>query len=130
MSYPFYLKPIKIDGKLLFDGGLYNNFPSDIMYNTFLPDIMIGSNVSGNTRPPEEDNVMSQIKNMIVHQQDFTIACEQSVIITPDTRDMTTFDFDQAEEAIERGYRQTLLLIDSIKILIGDRRVSAELMKD
>lgn len=129
MSYPLYLKPITIDGKLLFDGGLYNNFPADIMYNSFLPDIIIGSNVSGNTRPPEEDNVMSQIKNMIVHQQDFTIACQYSVLIEPDTRDITTFDFDQAEEAIERGYRQTLLLIDSIKALIDGRRVTAEQIK-
>lgn len=126
MSYPLYLKPIKINGKLLFDGGLYNNFPADVMYDAFLPDVMIGSNVSGNTRPPEEDNVFSQIKNMIVHQQDFTLNCKYSVLIKPDTRDMTTFDFDQAEEAIERGYRQALLLIDSIKLLIGDRRVSAE----
>ncbi|MGL5891256.1 MAG: patatin-like phospholipase family protein, partial [Bacteroidia bacterium] len=32
MSYPFYLKPIRVNGKLLFDGGLYNNFPANVMY--------------------------------------------------------------------------------------------------
>src|ERR1019366_4369130 len=32
MSYPFYLHPITVDGKILFDGGLYNNFPTDVMY--------------------------------------------------------------------------------------------------
>ena len=31
MTYPFYLRPISVDGKLLFDGGLYNNFPSNII---------------------------------------------------------------------------------------------------
>ncbi|HET6227023.1 MAG TPA: patatin-like phospholipase family protein, partial [Bacteroidia bacterium] len=31
MSYPFYIRPISIDGALLFDGGLYNNFPSNVM---------------------------------------------------------------------------------------------------
>src|SRR5690606_20362924 len=27
MTYPFFFKPIQIDSTLLFDGGLYNNFP-------------------------------------------------------------------------------------------------------
>ena len=53
MSYPFYLKPISVNGKLLFDGGLYNNFPSDIMYNDFYPDLIIGSNVTGNEPAPD-----------------------------------------------------------------------------
>lgn len=35
MSYPFYIKPITVNGKLLYDGGLYNNFPSNIMYEDF-----------------------------------------------------------------------------------------------
>src|SRR5436190_14085439 len=38
MSYPFYLRPIFIEGKLLFDGGLYNNFPTDVMLEDFNPD--------------------------------------------------------------------------------------------
>ena len=41
MTYPFYLNPIKIDGVLYYDGGLYNNFPADIMYNDFNPDMNI-----------------------------------------------------------------------------------------
>ena len=35
MSYPFYFKPIKINETLMFDGGLYNNFPADVLYNDF-----------------------------------------------------------------------------------------------
>jgi NTE family protein len=30
-TYPLYMKPIKINGRLLFDGGIYNNFPSDVV---------------------------------------------------------------------------------------------------
>ena len=47
MTYPGYIRPIMVEGKLLFDGGLYNNFPSDIMYDEFMPDIIIGVNFSG-----------------------------------------------------------------------------------
>ena len=52
MSYPFYLSPVTYQDKLLFDGGLYNNFPSDVMYEDFFPDYIIGSNVSSNFAPP------------------------------------------------------------------------------
>jgi NTE family protein len=38
MSYPFYFKPIRVNGHLMMDGGLYNNFPSDVMYEDFFPD--------------------------------------------------------------------------------------------
>src|SRR5690606_9630634 len=37
MSYPFYFKPIRVDGHVMMDGGLYNNFPSDVMYHDFMP---------------------------------------------------------------------------------------------
>ncbi|MFM7474143.1 MAG: patatin-like phospholipase family protein, partial [Crocinitomicaceae bacterium] len=46
MTYPLYVNPISVNGKVLFDGGLYNNFPVDVMYQEFQPDFIIGSNVS------------------------------------------------------------------------------------
>ena len=41
MTYPLYLNPIRINDTLYFDGGLYNNFPSDVMYNAFEVDYII-----------------------------------------------------------------------------------------
>ena len=29
MSFPFVFKPIEIDSVLVYDGGIYNNFPVD-----------------------------------------------------------------------------------------------------
>ena len=43
MTYPFFFRPIKVDSVLLYDGGLYNNFPSDVMQKDFNPDIVIGT---------------------------------------------------------------------------------------
>lgn len=125
MSYPFYFKPLRINGQLLFDGGLYNNFPSNVMYDDFLPDFIIGSNVAGNTAPPVEDNVMSQIKNMIVTHQDYSIRCDNGIIIYPQTA-IGTFDFKSAKEAIQDGYNATIAVIDSIKQAIPRRISKAE----
>ncbi len=41
MSYPFMFKPVMIDNRLLFDGGIFNNFPVDVMRSDFKPDFMI-----------------------------------------------------------------------------------------
>jgi len=117
MTFPFYLNPITVDGKLLFDGGLYNNFPSDVMYDEFLPDIIIGSNVTENFAPPTEDDLISQVSNMLVSRTNFTIPCEEGIIIHTKT-DINTFDFQRVEEAIEVGYSSTIQKIDSIKSMV------------
>ena len=128
MSYPFFFKPIKIDGVLLFDGGLYNNFPANVMYEAFNPDFIIGSNVSYNAELPDEDDIISQLTNMLVSYSDFALPCEQGLIITPHT-DVSTFSFKDVEEAIKNGYDEALLKVDSLKTLITRRSSKEELRK-
>lgn len=123
-TYPFYIKPLEVDGKLLFDGGLYNNFPSDVLYNEFLPDIIIGCNVSENNPPPSSDDIISQIKSMIVQKTNFESLCEQMFIVEPQM-DITTFEFERIDEAIQAGYLETLAHIDHILPSL-ERRVSQE----
>ena len=48
MSFPFVFKPIEIDSVLAYDGGIYNNFPTDIMREDFKPEVIIGSVVAAN----------------------------------------------------------------------------------
>lgn len=107
MSYPFYIRPILVDGKLLFDGGLYNNFPSNIMYQDFYPDFIIGSNVSANNPPPDEDNILSQIKSMLQSKSNFDLPCENGVIIQPKT-DVGLFNFSDLQPLIDSGYAATM----------------------
>lgn len=114
MSYPFFIQPIKIDGKLLFDGGLYNNFPGDIMCETFRPDFILGSNVSANNPMPDEDDIITQVRTMLMYQTGLEVNCAPSIMIEPKLNS-GTFDFDKAEEVIEIGYQATLAKIDSIK---------------
>lgn len=128
MTYPFYFKSISIDSMLLFDGGLYNNFPADIMYETFDPDYIIGCNVSHNVDLPENDDIISQLTNMLVRYSDFGLPCENGFIIEPETN-VNTFNFKNAEQAIEDGYRAALANMDTIKANITSRRTRAEVEK-
>src|SRR5690606_28439723 len=66
MSYPFYLRPLVVDGKMLFDGGLYNNFPADVMISDFNPDFIIGSNVAEKNATPDEDNLYLQVRTLMM----------------------------------------------------------------
>lgn len=119
MTFPFYLKPIKVNGVLLFDGGLYNNFPVDVMIEDFNPDIIIGSNVSYNEPPPTEDDILSHLKNMLISHTDFSLHGKNGFIISP-KMDIKTFEFHRVKEAIDSGYYHTLSRIDSIKSLLSD----------
>ncbi|HRD54475.1 MAG TPA: patatin-like phospholipase family protein, partial [Flavobacteriales bacterium] len=104
MSYPFYFKPIRVNDHLMMDGGLYNNFPSDVMYADFFPDLIIGSNVSSNSPPPTEDDLLSQLRAMMQEPTNFSVICENGIIIEPRT-DISLFDFTDPGRAIDDGYR-------------------------
>ncbi len=126
MTYPFYINPIRVNGTLLFDGGLYNNFPADIMYHDFNPDFIIGSNVSNNAKPPQESDLISQVTNMLVSYSDFTLPCDAGILIQPKTT-ISTFEFENVQEAIREGYNSTILYLDSIQTHITRKVLKAEL---
>lgn len=118
VSYPFYFEPVRFGDRILFDGGLYNNFPIDVMYDVFMPDYIIGSNVSGSIAPPEDDDLLSQIENMIREKTDFDLVCDEGILIESEL-DVGTFDFSKMDAIIADGYARTIAIIDSIKAGVG-----------
>ncbi|HLW30257.1 MAG TPA: patatin-like phospholipase family protein [Brumimicrobium sp.] len=128
MTYPFYVNPIRINGKLFFDGGLYNNFPADVLYHEFPVDYIIGSNVSLNAAPPTEDDIISQITTMFVQKTNFDLPCAYGVIIEPKL-DIGTFEFTRAQEAIQSGYDAAQVYIDSIRPYVTMKVNKEELKK-
>ncbi len=128
MTYPFFISPIQIDGKLLFDGGLYNNFPVELMYQDFDVDYIIGSNVTSNATKPSEDNLISQITNMLVSHSNFSLPCDYGIIIEPKAT-LGTFDFENVKKAIDEGYFSTLKMIDSINIHVVRKENPTDLEK-
>ncbi len=114
MSYPFYLRPIYIDNKLLFDGGLYNNFPTDVMYRDFFPDFIVGSSVAEKPLSPGDDNLYLQLRHLMMHQNGFNPVCENGVLVEP-WSDINVFNFEDAQRLIDSGYAATMRQIPQIK---------------
>lgn len=128
MSYPFYLSPVEINGKLYFDGGIYNNFPADLVCDEFKPDYIIGSNASANFPKPKKDNLLSQIKYMLAQNTMYEINCQKGTIIQAGG-DVTVFDFSKNKAVVDSGYQSTLKKIEQIKADIS-RRVDKEDLKE
>lgn len=121
ISYPFFLKPVIIDGRMLFDGGLYNNFPLDIMKTTFHPDITIGSNVSGNIPPPSEDNIISEIKTMLITKTNYSLdSSTRGMIIEPNV-EAGVFTADHPKALIDSGYNAAMRQMPALLKMITRR---------
>lgn len=126
MTFPLYLNPIRIDGVLYFDGGLYNNFPIDVLYNAFSPDFIIGSNVSKNLAPVSERDFFGLLNSMMTTPTNYQMPCSEGLIIEPNTR-VGTFDFEDVQQAIQDGYAAAVGQMDNILKYVDNRSDSAEL---
>jgi NTE family protein len=126
MSYPFYIRPITIDSALLFDGGLYNNFPTDVMYEELYPDFMIGSSVTENSKMPSDDNLYLQLRNMLMNKSNFSPVCENGIIIQP-WADVSIFNFESVQRLIDSGYVATMRQMPKIKVCITNFQNPEEL---
>lgn len=125
-TVPFFYNPIRFQGKYLFDGGIYNNFPVDVAIEEFDPDIVIGSNVSSktfSTYPYDNDDelVNHSLLYMLLDKSDPEAMPEGGVYIQPDLTAYTAFDFDKVKNLIDSGYRKTLSLMPEIKARVTSR---------
>ncbi|MDP4282003.1 MAG: hypothetical protein Q8867_07605, partial [Bacteroidota bacterium] len=118
MSIPFVYTPMQINGKLVFDGGMYNNFPCDVAKNIYHADVIIGSRVAERYGKPERDDPVSQLLIMLMgHQQD-TIPYSNSVLITPKIPKFNMLDFSHFKALSDSGYKEAMIAMPRLKALI------------
>ncbi len=125
MTFPLYFKPIVIDGALVFDGGIVNNFPVKNTIEAFNPDIVIGHKVANNSKRANEDDVMAQLENMIMQKTDYDVPVDKGFLLESSFSNVSLLDFNKILSLEEAGYQTALTQMDSIKMLIS-RRVSQE----
>ncbi|HKI87610.1 MAG TPA: patatin-like phospholipase family protein [Draconibacterium sp.] len=129
MTVPLYFKPIEIDSTLLFDGGIVNNFPTDVMKNTFHPDIIIGHKVANDTKVADPDDLREQISNLVMRPTNFEIAPKEGMLLETKFDNVGLLDFNKIEYVEERGEETARQMIDSIKSRI-QRRVPEAKVKE
>ena len=126
MTVPIVYRPIKLDGKYVFDGGLYNNFPADVMEKEFKPDYVIGANVSSKTYNEYPKNIDDRLMNrflvyMFLSKSDSTMIGKNGIYIQPDLGAYSVTNFAPVEDLIKKGYDATMADMPRIKALITKR---------
>ena len=104
MAYPLYFEPYVQDSTLLFDGGIYNNFPYDVLEKDFSPDFVIGSKVAARSKRPAKNDIMLQLENMIIQPTDYEIPDSLGYVIDIQFDGINLLDFGKADSIIEKGY--------------------------
>ena len=130
MAIPGVFSPVVVDGKLLYDGGLINIFPSDVL-REMGADIIIGIEFSNEkyffgNKIPTASKLFDYIYNFVIHPKRDENKRLCDILIKPNTAEFGPFSFtSQAiDTLVSRGYqaarqnRESLLqlkqLLDSI----------------
>lgn len=120
MSFPIVFQPTEFDGMLLYDGGIYDNFPVDVMNTDFAPDFILGSDVSTVVTGPQT-SLMDQIENLVIQSSDYYLDPATGIKIRFDLNEFSLLDFPQAQAIYKIGYDKTMEMMDSIKSRIHTR---------
>ncbi|GET30095.1 patatin-like phospholipase family protein [Prolixibacter sp. SD074] len=112
-SIPVIFAPQVIDGKSYVDGGLFNNLPTEAIYEK--ADVVIGVNVNHNS-PVEVIGGSREIA-----ERCFQLGIAQNVeksrelcdyfVDPPETRRFGTFDFPQIDRIMEVGYQEAVRVL-------------------
>lgn len=127
MSIPGLFTPVKTDGMVLVDGGMRNNFPTDLAKKCGA-DIVIGVNLSSGYKSYSEINNLGDILDTGIdmmgrssYENNINIP---DVTIFPDLHEysMMSFDTKSIDVIINRGYEAAVAqaaALDSIKRIVG-----------
>ena len=127
MTFPFYYKPIKEDSIVYFDGGMVNNFPYKTLLNDFDVDFLIGSKTADNAPAPDTDDVINQIRNIMLGQTKYELPDSNSFLIDINLDSASLFNFKKSSSIITKGYKAALENIDSLSELIERKVTNTEL---
>ena len=126
MSFPFVFRPIRMDSIIAYDGGIYDNFPVDVMVRDFNPDFILGSVVAVSPGKPEIEipddyDLMGQVRSMIMQKSDYSLDPKLGVKVEFNLSNVGLLDFQKIDEVSELGYKNTMRLMDSIKSRVAVR---------
>jgi NTE family protein len=105
-ALPSLFAPVQIDGRLLIDGGVTDNYPIDKLKERGM-DIIIGVDVQDDLKSLKELNsaldILTQINNFHTINDMEIKAPQTDVYIVPDITTFNVVSFDQGEQIIKEG---------------------------
>jgi NTE family protein len=128
-AIPSLYYPVEIDGKLLVDGGVSNNYPVEHL-RAIGADIVIGVDVQDGLLTRENLNgitdVLIQISNFPTDQKTIENIKLTDIYIKPNIKGYNVFSFDKAQEIIKTGKEAAVLYLDQLKVLKENKKIERE----
>lgn len=120
MSFPLIFQATRINGTILYDGGIYDNFPVDVMRRDFAPAVVLGIDV-GTPDKGEPNSFMRQLDLIVMEAQNKDIPHDVGMRLHVDVSEFGLLDFPQARRIYKAGYDCAVAAMDSIKARIPAR---------
>lgn len=125
MSIPLLFPPIKADSAVLYDGGMFNNFPWQVLEKDFAPDVIIGSKCVDGNRQKDGKSLMDRLFDLTMLHTDYTLPADKGILIDRSLDDISMLDFDKADRIIRAGYEDAMQQMPAILAKVG-RRVCSD----
>lgn len=119
-AFPSLFSPVELDGKLLIDGGVVNNYPVEEI-KKMGADIIIGVDVQDDLKDKnslkDATRILVQITNLDMIKKMKEKIKITDIYIKPDVADYSVISFDQGREILKKGEEAALIQLDAIKKL-------------
>lgn len=125
-AIPTVFEPVQFEDKLLFDGGLQNTIPADVLRKfgcDAVVSIDINSTRGGGTKSTKYlDTIMASI-DIMMKSNAIKGYLNSDIIVKPDLARFSAFKTDGMYEMIEEGYKATKEMMPEIKELLSKKKV-------
>ncbi|MEP7094618.1 MAG: patatin-like phospholipase family protein [Flavobacterium sp.] len=123
-AFPSLFSPVEVDGKLLVDGGVVNNYPIKEVRNLGA-DIIIGVDVQDDLQTRKNlknaTRILVQITNLQSIEKMKKKIEDTNIYIKPDIRDFGVISFDRGSEIVRRGEDAAFGVYEQIKALADEQ---------
>lgn len=121
-AFPTLFSPVEIDGRLLVDGGVTNNFPVEEI-KKLGADYIIGVDVQDDLKDRKSlrdaTKILGQISNLQMIEKMKEKIKLTDIYLKPDISDFSVISFDMGEAIVRKGEEAAFAVYDKLKA-IGD----------
>lgn len=136
-AFPSLFSPVEIDGKILVDGGVVNNYPIEEV-RKLGADIIIGVDVQNDlldrTQLKDATKILVQITNLQSIERMKKNVTNTDIYIKPDVTQYGVISFDKGNEIIRKGEEATFAVYEQLKKIVDEsnpyRKPKLELRSD
>ena len=122
-AFPSLFSPVEIDGRVLVDGGVVNNYPIEEV-RKLGADIIIGVDVQNDlldrSQLKDATRILVQITNLQSIERMKKNVKETEVYIRPDVKNYGVVSFDKGKEIIRKGEEAAFSVYEKIKLLADE----------